>query len=417
MSNFGILCKTEFKKILCKKAIWITLVLGLAFILVADMSDILFNESYYYGDLKVPIAQIERMGIENSKEVNGKPMDEAFYERFRLQMSDELEAQKDNPAVLNDPSSLDAGYPGFWPVAELTGNSWFVQNEIRRIGASNDERYNLLMKGSVEEIEAAKRNKLEINVTYDCPKEDEADYWMSRYDSIPKPYIYSYGHGYYKYFSSSFVTIWLSFLIILIGLAGSFADENTFRTDALILSSRYGRKRICRAKLLVGLCFSVISTMVIMIICFVIPMLVYGAEGWNTPVQNALIGCAFNMTIGQAVILTFVFGILVSLLWGSTVMLLSFGFKNIVPVMAIHAAALMLSVFNLPDSMGIISQIWALKPAYFVYQGMFMEYRLFNIAGLLINNLQMAAVVFILVTVISVVATARFYRNVQVASR
>lgn len=418
MSNFGILCKTELKKILCKKAIWIALFTGLAFIGFVELARFIMNEHYTYGNLEVPIKEIEYRDIENSKEINGKPMDETFYERFRNQMNEEWEKQKGNPDILKDVSSLDTGYPGFWPIVELSGNDWFVQKELRWLGGGTEENKTaILMTGSVSEIEATKRNKLEININYDCPSEAESSYWMERFDSIPKPYIYSYAQGYQQFFSSCFILVWLSFLIILIGLTGSFADENTYKTDALILSSKYGRKSICRVKLLVGLCFSAVVTILIMTAGLVFPMIGYGLDGWNTPVQNAIIGCAYNMTIGQAVILSFVFGILVSVLWASTVMLFSLILRNTVPVMAIHAAALLISVFDLPSGLGTLSKIWALKPCYFVFQGMFKEYRLFNIAGSLVNHLQMGATVFILLTLISVMSTFFIYRDMQVASR
>ena len=41
MDNFGILYKTEIKKILLKKSVWIMLIIGMALMILSNLSDII----------------------------------------------------------------------------------------------------------------------------------------------------------------------------------------------------------------------------------------------------------------------------------------------------------------------------------------------------------------------------------------
>lgn len=57
---------------------------------------------------------------------------------------------------------------------------------------------------------------------------------------------------------------WILVLIIAIALSGVFADEKTYRTDALVLSSKNGRIPVCIAKIFSGITFAVLETIILL---------------------------------------------------------------------------------------------------------------------------------------------------------
>lgn len=73
-------------------------------------------------------------------------------------------------------------------------------------------------------------------------------------------------------------------------LAGIFADEYTRGTDALILTARYGRKRVAAMKVLAGF-LAAAGIFLIYLLCSVVRVfLTYGTEGWDTSVQISSMG-------------------------------------------------------------------------------------------------------------------------------
>lgn len=70
---------------------------------------------------------------------------------------------------------------------------------------------------------------------------------------------------------------------------------------------------------------------------------------------------------------------MIAILCGLFTMLLSQVFRNTVPVMAVQTGVLIISIFNLPYSFGMLSQVWALRPTNFIKNFAFIEYRLFPI--------------------------------------
>ena len=414
MNNFGILYGTELKKILSKKAVWITLVFGILFIGVVEMSNMLF-EKYDFMDMTMSGFQYEALHREKGEAVSGEVMDDAFYEKIRTEMNEFKTTHEEDIARVIDTERT--GYPGLWYCAERCGYEWLLNTESRAIGYGNSDRYKLFMEGTAEEIMDAKRDNIIINMEADGLAEHEKEYWLERYDRIEKPIVYSYSKGYSTFFDCLFVMIWLVFMLIVIGLSGVFADENTYKTDALILSCRNGRTQICLAKLTAGITFSVTFMLIVLGICLFVPLMGFGAKGWNAPIQNVIVTSAFHMSIGQAVIMTFAIAILIAILCGLFTMLLSQVFRNTVPVMAVQTGVLIISIFNLPYSFGMLSQVWALRPTNFLKNFAFIEYRLFPIPGALINCFQMAGVLYAVFSIVFFVVTTRLYRNMQIASR
>ncbi len=414
MKNFGIIFGAELKKILSKKAMWATLIAGILLIGTVEVSD-LFFEHYDYPDISMSGVEYEQLQREKGEAITGDAMDDAFYERFRNEMKEfGNEHQQDIEKIVDTDGS---GYTDLWFCAERTGNQWLLSKELRAIGTETEGYEKLITGGTAAQIEKAKREELIYRMNAEGIGDSEQAYWIGRYDSIEKPFIYSYSQGYITFYECIFVMIWLVFLVMVIGLSGVFADENTCRTDALILSSRNGRRVTCLAKLTAGITFSAAAMLVVTGTGLLIPLLAYGAGGWNTPVQNVLVGSPYDITVGRAVIITILIAVLAAVVCGLFTMLLSLLFKNTLPVMAVQTALLLLSIFSLPDKFGILSQIWGLKPMYFLKSEVFNEYRLFPVPGGYLNCLQMAAIAYILLSAVFFFLVLRRYGKYQILGR
>lgn len=111
---------------------------------------------------------------------------------------------------------------------------------------------------------------------------------------------------------------------VLIGLAPLFARERARKTDALILSSKLGRRDTARAKICAGTLYTLLVWSVMAISAAAYCFILYGAEGFGAFWQSFTgISSPFRWTIGQAIIVELATSLIGTLFFACIVMLLS----------------------------------------------------------------------------------------------
>ncbi|MGI6071150.1 MAG: ABC transporter permease subunit [Blautia sp.] len=115
--------------------------------------------------------------------------------------------------------------------------------------------------------------------------------------------------------------------IAAILLAGIFADEYTRGTDALILTSRYGRKRVAAVKVLAGILAAAVIYLLYLLCVFLRMFFSYGLEGWDTSIQVSSLGvytdAALPINYLQAFLLEFALWMMGMLMVAATTMIVS----------------------------------------------------------------------------------------------
>lgn len=130
---------------------------------------------------------------------------------------------------------------------------------------------------------------------------------------------------------------------MLIGLAPLFARERARKTDALILSSKLGRRDTARAKICAGTLYTLLVWSVMAISAAAYCFILYGAEGFGAFWQSFTgISSPFRWTIGQAIIVELATSLIGTLFFACIVMLLSELTESMF-VSVILAAALLLT--------------------------------------------------------------------------
>ena len=252
MQNLMTIYFIELKKIFAKKAIWIMLLIGFAFIGVVQLSNVLW-EKYTYGDKTISGAEFEALQRKKGEELTGLKMDDDFYENVRNELYESKEKhQNEIDSIVNTEKS---SYPWVSYAADCAGYEWLLNKEQR---ATRSQNLDFFMEETAEEIQEAKRDNIFDTMVNDNLTEKEIDYWDKEYNGLTQPSVYSYANGYSVFFDALFIMGWLAFLVIVIGNAGVFADENLLKTDVLILSSKKGRKVACYAKLMAGVTMSLV---------------------------------------------------------------------------------------------------------------------------------------------------------------
>ena len=114
-------------------------------------------------------------------------------------------------------------------------------------------------------------------------------------------------------------------LAIIVGFicAGIFADDFQTKADAVFFSTKYGRTKAVKTKILAGIITTVVIYCAGIILLSVICFGIMGISGINTPYQISQAYSIYIMSYGQYYLLTVICGFIASLLAASSSMLVS----------------------------------------------------------------------------------------------
>lgn len=190
----------------------------------------------------------------------------------------------------------------------------------------------------------------------------EQRYWLSQAKKIQTPVYFGYVNGFQQWFDMvGFFCIPLIALLIM--MATVYAGEYEQSTDQIILTTKYGKSKIVRAKNIAALLYGMLFAALNVIISFVVMLGWYGADGWDAPLQSIYFQCPYALSNLQAALL-FVLGFF-SVAAGliSITLWISARSKNGLTVLAIMLVFFLVPTF-LKESMtnGIYNHILCLLP-------------------------------------------------------
>lgn len=245
----------------------------------------------------------------------------------------------------------------------------------------------------------------------------EKAYWAERRDGLTAPPVYGVQRGLANSVISMYMINSFSLIAICVTVAGVFSDEKSLRTDALIYSSRNGKKRLAGIKWLAGLTVGVGEMLLLGGICIGISFALYGTGGADTSLQIVYGPTIMDMTVMQGFFLCVGILLVLGLLYSSICMGLSQLFMNSLIPIAAAMLLLLLSMLNVPYRYRVLSQLFAYLPATFPGSWIFSDYRLVTLFGLRLNILQVMPLLYVLLCAVLCALTLWSYRRYQVNGR
>ena len=393
MRNGMTLYKAELRKILCKKSVWIAMVLGTVLVVLLGITNFSVDGGAYVKYQETVLT-----------ELSGQAVDQAFFERFHDEINTVIQDNWNRYEFINDydPSAIPQN-----AVANLGKDALYdyIYNVVRDRDA--------ILTVTADEFYAAMRADIIKDGRELGSSNEEIGTWLERFDSIPTPMAYSYTQAYENILDDLFLIGWVLFLNIAVALAGVFADEKTYRTDAMILSAKNGRAPICSSKLFAGMTVALMQTAVLLGIGIGAMFAFYGTSGWNAMIQLVIPSSPWNITIGRMMLIYFALAIVSSILFAITNMAVSHFTHSAVATMAIHAAVLFVGLFNVPAKLGLIAKLWQLRPTMSLYYGTFCNTYMYG----KLNNVEISALLYFGLSGVLAVMLMLSYRKSQVESR
>lgn len=228
---------------------------------------------------------------------------------------------------------------------------------------------------------------------------EQKTYWQNMNRKVEEPFQYGFCEG-WKIIISSFELLMFPLLAVCIVTAPIFSGEYQAKTDAVILSAKYGKTKLAAAKITASYLFSVLAFTLHILIAFGLPLAAFGFDGWDLPVQIANTAIPYPFTFLQAVLVNLgVVYLVLSAMTGLT-LLLSSKMKSPYFVLIVLVPVLFIPMFLSPNgTAGIYNLILFLLP----YRSAMPElgkYLSYQFSGIVADAFTMRAILYTVLTVI-----------------
>lgn len=192
----------------------------------------------------------------------------------------------------------------------------------------------------------------------------EKAFWNAKNSQVDAPYVYGY-HAGWKSLFQCFELLIVSIIAICICVAPVFAGEYQTGADSVILSTRYGKSMLIKAKIAAAFLYGLLIFSIHLGLAAGIQLVAFGMDGWDLPLQILNVTIPYSFTMLEAALIWT--GILYSVLFGmiSVTLLLSAKMKTAFVVLVIDVLIVLLPVFlGLSGSNGVLNHMLMLLPTW-----------------------------------------------------
>ena len=114
--------------------------------------------------------------------------------------------------------------------------------------------------------------------------DDERAFWSEKAQGVQTPIEYGYAGGWEEFLNLAQFLIF-AMLAVVITCASVFNGEYRAKTDAILLSTKFGKSRLGRAKAAASVISASAIYWVFAFVFLAIPLIFYGADGAGLPIQ------------------------------------------------------------------------------------------------------------------------------------
>ena len=402
MDNFGTLYEYEFKKIIRRKIVVVTAAIMLPIVIFTVIAALLGD--YYVNGVKTDTHyHMFQTDKEYQQRLSDRSIDQSLLEEMKAGY-DMIPSDVEAYTLTEEYEAYARPYSVIFQFVRNTAN--MTVSEARQWAADEEDMYAMRQRMLEETRE-------ELHLT-----QGEKVFWQEQEDRLEWPMTFVYKDGYWQLFDC-LNTIGLMILIMItVCLSSVFAEEHAKRTDQLILSSRYGRHKAYWAKISAGVSFSLLVSLVYIVLAFGLAFALYGADGFSGAFQLMYTNYSYPLSVGEAVLISYSMLMMAGVLTGIFVMMLSELLHSGIGTLALVVGMIILLLFfNIPEQYRAASQLLSYIPSEFVAVWSIFSSRTVSLAGRTFTAWQAVPILYILAGWIFAAAGKRAYANYQVSGR
>lgn len=407
MKEFWTLVSFEYRKILGKRSVKIALLLTL-FLSVFSIWGTLMGSYYIEGELFESNAEAMKKDRAYARELSGRILDD----KLLMEAADAYQTIPDSAAVYQSTEEYQKNarkYSSIYSLARQvydTPNVRFGAPEMGTLDPARAEQfYEIRELCMTKQIENA-------------PISENAKEVMMQYSAeVKEPWIFSYSDGYTRFMTIMATSGVMAAFVMAICLAPLFAGEYSNHTDQLLLSARYGKGKLIKAKFFTGFSMTGIVTLLITLQSYVQSMLTFGFDGGNANVQIYDALFPYPLTLKQAALLQSICVFFACMCMSALTMFFSSRMKSAFGVIILSVLLLCVPMFVKVSAYPLLGHLlFHLMPANMMQYDYIFSMIPYEIAGVVIPPYVMMPVAALCLCIILIPFAYRGFKHHQVVS-
>ncbi len=226
---------------------------------------------------------------------------------------------------------------------------WMVGYQMPvSVAATIDDSTTIDLYGQIRSKVASQLEDTEGAFAY---TDAEKRFWTSKAASVHTPVEYGYAGGWEEFFNLAQFLIF-ALLAVTIACAGVFNVEYREKTDAVLLSTRFGKSRLGAAKVIAAVIVSSAIYWLMALVLLAVPLALFGADGAGLPLQAWKLTATYSMSLSAAALVCCLIGYLATLGLLGIVLALSARVRSSMGILALGVAIVIVPAFvpNLHNS-------------------------------------------------------------------
>ena len=407
MKEFWALVSFEYRKILGKRSVKIALLLTL-FLSVFSIWGTLMGSYYIEGELFEANAEAMKKDRAYARELSGRILDD----KLLMEAADAYQTIPDSAAVYQSTEEYQKNarkYSSIYSLARQvydTPNVRFGAPEMGTLDPARAEQF-------YEVRELCMTKQIE-----NAPISENAKEVMMQYSvEVKEPWIFSYSDGYTRFMTIMATSGVMAAFVMVICLAPLFAGEYSNHTDQLLLSARYGKGKLIKAKFFTGFSMTGIVTLLVTLQSYVQSMLTFGFDGGNANVQIYDALFPYPLTLKQAALLQSICVFFACMCMSALTMFFSSGMKPAFGVIILSVLLLCVPMFVKVSAYPLLGYLlFHLMPANMMQYDYIFSMIPYEIAGVVIPPYVMMPVAALCLCIILIPFAYRGFKHHQVVS-
>lgn len=413
MNNIGTLYTYELKKIANRKLVWIVGMIMIALSMFLSVSDLVTSSSYY-GETSVSAYQAMKFNKDNAEKLSGMAIDDTLLREMQEDCANESKDHTKSQAVTsNNQIAIDIGVGSDDTESSVLKKYFPIYSYVQQI--TDDDSLTLSINSN--ELYAMRKKLISDNRADQMLNEDEYNDWNSKEIQISEPFIYEYTDGWSNVWEYAYTINYMLLLLLAISLSNVFSIEYYRKQTQSFCAASMGKATIYFKNFSWNDIQHSFGNHIICRYAFS-SLLVYGTDGFHAALQLAFPLSSLNISVGGSVLVLLVNLIVISMVYGSLIMLLSAILKSNVAVMAIPVGIMILTMMvDIPYQFRLASQVYDLLPTNILNKTELWDDRLICIWGKYFTTFQIAPFLYVVFAVLLVIIGMVIYQRHQVQAR
>ena len=204
-------------------------------------------------------------------------------------------------------------------------------------------------------------------------------------------------------------------LAVVIACASTYNVEYQERTDAVLLSTKFGKSRLGKAKTIAAIIIATTVYWFMALTLLIVSLIFFGMDGTELHIQVPMLMSTYNISLFAATLITCVIGYLAMLALLGIVLLLSARMKSSMGILAIGVAVVMVPLFvpNLYNN--VANHILFLFPYYALNPQNLFDMVSYSLGSIVIEYPMMLTILYAILFVGGSLLATRSFAKHQVA--